>query len=447
VIIDVAERGGRKTVQKTLMQTARAFFLALVAMFGPGTPAYACDCITPGSACSEFARVDAVFAGRVVSLEDRRVEFAVSEAFRGITGARVTLQQSGSNCDYRFDNGHDYFVYAYEGVDGQLTASICSRTGPLSRQREDLGYARRMAALPPGTRARLTGSIVRLQRHANGYKSSSVSFLPVVLEDGVRRFTASADRNGRFQFADVPFGRYEVRVDVPPGFAFNGHAPVNLWDPHGCEPLTLGIEYDGRIVGRLLNADGGHVGGAAVTLVRTTAANALPLIQTRTSIDGRFELQRVQPGSYFLRIDTTPGAGGFRFYRSNFPATPVVGQAVRVSVGAGTRVNVNDIELPNDITLLTMTGIAVDDQGRPAAGAEVSLVEHPGRILLAPSQRTDSNGRFIVAVVKGQRYAVLVNHHTTDARGRTRASFSAEVPFVGSPSSPPISVVLQRDAR
>jgi hypothetical protein len=218
-------------------------------------------------------------------------------------------------------------------------------------------------------------------------------------------------------------------------------------DPRGCTPLTLGVAYDGRVIGRVLNADGREVGGVALTLVQTTAANALPQAQTRTAIDGRFELDRVQPGSYFLRVDAAPGVlGGIRFFRRALPATGDARRAVRVRVGAGKRVAVGTIDLPADTSLVTMTGNVVDDQGRPAAAAEVYLMDYP-HIQLEPTQRAGDDGRFVIAVVEGHRYFVIVNGYISDARGRTRASFSGRATFVGGSSAPPISVVLKRHPR
>jgi hypothetical protein len=53
------------------MSNGRAIVLILGAiLLGPAIrPAFACDCLNPGAACSEFARVDAVFAGRVLSID------------------------------------------------------------------------------------------------------------------------------------------------------------------------------------------------------------------------------------------------------------------------------------------------------------------------------------------------------------------------------------------
>jgi hypothetical protein len=106
-------------VIRTLVATGTAVLLAA------GSPgAHRCECFGAGDACAEFARVDAVFAGRVRSIDDGRVEFAVTESFRGIHQPTVVLYQPGSTCDFPFDVGKQYFVYPHEGFDGRLTASI-----------------------------------------------------------------------------------------------------------------------------------------------------------------------------------------------------------------------------------------------------------------------------------------------------------------------------------
>jgi hypothetical protein len=388
------------------MSNGRAIVLILGAiLLGPAIrPAFACDCLNPGAACSEFARVDAVFAGRVLSIDSQRIEFAVAEAFRGIEGQTVVLQQSGSNCDYPFKIGQEYFVYAYEGVDGgPRHASICSRTRLLSESDEDLAYARRVSALPADARARLTGSVVRWQRSPMRHGPFRVAGVPVVLTEAARTFRVETDREGDFQFSGLPFGKYDVRVEPPSGFRFNGHQPVNLLDSNECTPLMLGVGYDGRVTGRVLDADGQNVGGVALTILQTTAANALPLGRTRTSMDGRFDLRGVDPGSYVLRIDAAPGRiGGARFYQDDQPATADGERASRVKVGPGKHASVNTITLPSDTPLVTVTGIVVDDEGRPASSAEVRLMAYP-RIPLDPLLHTGPDGRFVVAVVPGDR--------------------------------------------
>ena len=94
-----------------------------------------------------------------------------------------------------------------------------------------------------------------------------------------------------------------------------------------------------------------------------------------------------------------------------------------------------------------MTGNVVSTiKGRPTAAAEVCLMDYP-HIQLEPTQRAGDDGRFVIAVVEGHRYFVIVNGYISDARGRTRASFSGRATFVGGSSAPPISVVLNRHPR
>jgi hypothetical protein len=290
-------------------KTCVVLFLAVL-LVSSIRPAYACDCVRPGSACQEFGAAEAVFVGRVVAADERRVEFAVLEALGGISHSTVVLQQPGSDCDFRFEVRQEYLVYAKEGKDaGRLTASICSRTALLVQSRSDLAYLRTLSTLPPDTRARITGSVVRWKDGSSIRRSGSVPIpsTSVFLSDGAQSFKGATDKNGRFHIPNVPFGRYEIRVEPPAGLYFTGHPPLNIFDPRECEPLNLSVRYDGRIFGRVLDANGRNVGGVALALIDSASRahpNPEPALFARTLLDGQFEFRRVQPGSYVLSVDT-----------------------------------------------------------------------------------------------------------------------------------------------
>jgi hypothetical protein len=126
--------------------------------------------------------------------------------------------------------------------------------------------------------------------------------------------------------------------------------------------------------------------------------------------------------------------------------TPNHREALKVSVGPGRQVQLNDVTLPKSMLLVTMKGVVLDDQKRPAAGAEVHLLTDHGRIPLRPFQRTGADGAFAFAVVEGHAYKVLVNYDTRDARGWTLETFWGEVTFNGTSASP-LVIQLRRSGR
>jgi hypothetical protein len=147
---------------------ARTVFAMLVSCVVALSPraADACSCLNSGMACTAAWRADAVFVGHVVSIESsspggRIVGLAVVEAFRGFQLSQVTLVTgySGADCGYPFQMGESYLVYAHRSPTGELSTSICSRTRPAANASDDLAYLRSLAAIKPGTLARVPGRV------------------------------------------------------------------------------------------------------------------------------------------------------------------------------------------------------------------------------------------------------------------------------------------------
>lgn len=136
----------------------RLWLLALIAgvlLLAPGR-ALACSCAPVGSPAEEMARSAAVVAGRVLRIDAPpggmvstgdpvHVVLQVDRVWKGPASSTlviVTARHSVS-CGFPFEVGEEYLVYA-RAADGELHASMCSRTAPLASAAGD------MAALGPG---------------------------------------------------------------------------------------------------------------------------------------------------------------------------------------------------------------------------------------------------------------------------------------------------------
>jgi hypothetical protein len=90
--------------------------------------------------------------GNRQSVQFKEVRFSATRIWRGEAGSYIILLFGNSDCDYPFEAGQSYIVYA-DGVDattGYLGASICSPTKKLELASADirlLGASRRLA--PP----------------------------------------------------------------------------------------------------------------------------------------------------------------------------------------------------------------------------------------------------------------------------------------------------------
>jgi hypothetical protein len=113
----------------------------------------ACTCAPPGPPRQELERADAVFTGKVESIEPApssgdnprwpsrlEVTLRLLGVWKGLPeGDRVTLYTASQSaaCGFGFEEGKKYLVYAYD-ADGELTATLCSRTALLKRAQDDL---------------------------------------------------------------------------------------------------------------------------------------------------------------------------------------------------------------------------------------------------------------------------------------------------------------------
>jgi hypothetical protein len=106
--------------------------------------ACACVCIdlelTPeqekAARLKDFKSAAAIFTGEVIELETNKVKFKVEKIWKGKSVDEITMvillkQDNGrfvpTSCDYYYELGKKYLVYAYD-TKGELTTYSCTRT-------------------------------------------------------------------------------------------------------------------------------------------------------------------------------------------------------------------------------------------------------------------------------------------------------------------------------
>lgn len=132
-----------------------ALVVAFLWLLGQPAQVHACSCVVPGSPSEEIDKFDAVFAGRVVSIEhsfgpdklpspgdQTTIGFQVSAVWKGAVSRDmdVTTPPTGGACGFAFEQGQEYIVYAYDSADADrgYSVNICSRTALLAEAQEDL---------------------------------------------------------------------------------------------------------------------------------------------------------------------------------------------------------------------------------------------------------------------------------------------------------------------
>ncbi len=150
------DRRGMRFAAGSIRVVGVALMLGVLWLLANTGQAYACSCVQPGSPSEELEQFDAVFAGRVVSIQhsfvpgvgvrgsgDRTtVGFEVSTVWKGDVHETmyVTTPSSEPSCGFSFVEGEEYIVYGYDSgrADDGYSVGLCSRTALLGQAQADL---------------------------------------------------------------------------------------------------------------------------------------------------------------------------------------------------------------------------------------------------------------------------------------------------------------------
>ena len=92
------------------------------------------------------------------------------------------------------------------------------------------------------------------------------------------------------------------------------------------------------------------------------------------------------------------------YARTFYPGVPEVGEATVFDLEAGQRLGVGAFTLPPRLIPITIEGIVVRENGKPAPDVFVAVANN--RRARLPGTRTDKNGRFSVSVFPGYSYVL-----------------------------------------
>lgn len=190
----------------------------------------ACQCLELQPPCAAYWQADAVFVGSVTditpSFDDlessmragrRKVRFSLEESYRGTGGSEAVLANGVESCEYRFEVGKKYFVYAYRNPeDNTLSTHGCSRTSAAPNATEDLAYVRTLSE------TRLSqdiSGVIQEDRH------TPVKGVKIVADGRRRRLQSVSDGEGKFKIMIPGAGRYSVRVFLPRNASVAGPMP------------------------------------------------------------------------------------------------------------------------------------------------------------------------------------------------------------------------------
>jgi hypothetical protein len=323
--------------------------------------AAACSC---GAAsvrpCAAYWDARAVFTGAVTEVTEsgvrhggsestrpfyyRLVRFKVEDSLRGAQGATVEVLtgRGGTDCGYGFVAGRRYLVYAQEGQDGRLYASVCTATKPLEEADGDLSFIRALGGAPP--LAAIYGNVEYSGRDFkdSSFRAEPAAELQVLVEGGGVRREALTDARGNFAFEGLPPGSYSVRPVYPQhARGYVDTTPFEL-RAQQCKELGYLPWWDGRIGGRVLDERGEPVPGLRVYIISpeldlSERSNLMHNMWMTTKDDGSFELTNVPRGRYHLVVNLTGDSDDnvFGYPRTFHPGVEDRARATVIELGGG----------------------------------------------------------------------------------------------------------------
>ncbi len=252
--------------------------------------------------------------------------------------------------------------------------------------------------------------------------------------------TALTDADGRYEFRDLPAGRFSVAatksgyVTVQYGQTrpFESGKPIELADKQVLANVDIVMPRGGVISGRIVDEFGEAVADAMVTAMRQTwTAGRRRMVPTgriaQTNDLGQFRLYGLPPGEYFvsatlrgaemMMLEMLSGPGGpsgsgntAGYAPTYFPGTPSAADAQRIAVAAGQEIGGTDFALL-PVRLSRVAGVVVGSDGKPLGGAMVNLVPASrateGPLLgMGNSTRTNSDGAFTLSGVTPGDYTL-----------------------------------------
>jgi len=464
-----------------------------------------CTCADQPSPCLAFNGAPVVFVGHVVSIKEDKAEFtrfgvkeeirtglvahmAVEEALKGITQKEVDVVTGGGggDCGFGFREGERYLVYAYpnrrgDGEDanrvssthlagsgvkvipGTLTTSICMRTRPLNYAHNDLELIRALLNNKPETR--IIGGVMEYTEPLCEAGSCSSEFVGPLVDVTIRaqgqqgnhekKHETKTDENGAFRFVNLPPGKYNVRLAMPELYEMHYdfyRDEIDVTVTSGCygTELYFKVHAIGRISGRVVDANGKLVGREVrVSIIAANDADKpmSTLLHRNAYTDdlGRYVFDGVPPGRYILGIGIADAPTKKTPYpKIYYPKGDLPLQAKIIELAKGQRLNELNFRLAPRLKAATITGIAVDENGKPVTEADVDLydLEDPDDQLFGVDVKTDKQGRFTIHCFKGRRYLVHAWKDEDYLVGTGKQSTPAEVD-TGKPSQP-IKLILNK---
>ena len=240
----------------------------------------------------------------------------------------------------------------------------------------------------------------------------------------------STDADGRYEFTNLPGGRFTLRVRrggyLPLAYGQRrpreAAKPLQLLDKQVVEHVDMALPRMGIISGRVLDEAGDPIEGVDVHAVRLMFRDGQRRLvrvgapQNRTDDDGEFRLTGLAPGTYYVVAETretwTVARDGAKqvmgYAPTYFPGTTQPSEARRMTIQVGQHLNNIDVALiPGRAARIS--GTAFDSHGKPFQNVSVREEvrgEDFGSFGNVASASVHADGTFVIENVPPGDYVI-----------------------------------------
>ena len=206
--------------------------------------------------------------------------------------------------------------------------------------------------------------------------------------------SARTDADGKYEFADIPAGRYQISATKPAYVVQTwGQSqptappkPVELHGGDTIDRIDFSLQRGGVITGRIVDEFGEPLSGVDIRVLQARAINGRRDLQesgfAATNDLGEFRVFGITPGQYYVKtmwrrtgMPVDPASPDRTGYPDTFfPGTPTIDDAQRLTVRAGE--TISDLAMGlSPIATVRVEGSLVDGNGKAAGPANLVVMK------------------------------------------------------------------------
>jgi hypothetical protein len=257
----------------------------------------------------------------------------------------------------------------------------------------------------------------------------------------------STDAQGRFEFKDLPAGRWNLTVSKA-GYMtlrygqkrpFEAGTPIEISDGQLMERADFSLPKGAAVTGRIFDEFGDPVANARVQVLRYQIAQGQRRLNPagggdQTDDTGSYRIYGLAPGDYYISATLRAGNGPFiddnnsdttSYASTYYPGTGSVAEAQRITLGIGQeQPNVNFALQP--VRTVKITGTALSSMGTALSNGMVTLMPADGAggpgggpvlFNFGGNGRVRPDGSFSIANVAPGNYTLMAVAGPAGGRG------------------------------